>query len=228
MKKGTPVSQNDLDQTTNTPSNTGGGRNFWTVAVILALLVIAGGYILWPRSSASEVDAARLANDPSLGLPDAPVTIVEYGDFGCTTCRYWFNQGVLDQIRSVYGDEVYFVWRDFPIITAQSPKAAEAGQCAHDQGKFWEYHDLLYQRAPALSIPDLKEYAIDLGLNGSEFDQCLDSGKHQATVDRDLQDARQRGFNATPTFLVNDETIFGPASFETFKNAIDPLLKNSG
>jgi protein-disulfide isomerase len=217
-----------MDKRNRSESSKGGSVwNLRTIAVILALLVISAGYIFWPRSSNGAVSTSGLADDPSLGPPDAPVTIIEYGDFGCTNCRYWFNQGVLEKIRSTYGDKVRFVWRDFPVITAESPKAAEAGQCAYDQGKFWEYHDLLYQRAPALSISDLKAYAKELGLNEREFNQCLDSGKHQATVERDLQDAHQRGFSAPPTFLVNNEPILGPASFEVFKNAIDPLLKNA-
>jgi protein-disulfide isomerase len=78
---------------------------------------------------------------PMLGPETAPVTIVEYGDFGCTTCLGWYKSGVLNQLRTRYGDQIRFVWRDFPVITLLSPKAAEAGQCAHEQGKFWEFHD---------------------------------------------------------------------------------------
>ena len=79
-----------------------------------------------------------------------------------------------------YGDQVQFVWRDFPIITAQSPKAAEAGQCAFDQGKFWEYHDYLFERANSLSVSDLKAYAREVGLDGEQFDQCLDFRAEQS------------------------------------------------
>ena len=100
----------------------------------------------------------------------------------------------------MYGDQVRFVWRDFPVITPQSPKAAEAGQCAYDQGQYWEYHDLLYERAPALGVNDLKTYAAEVGLDTAQFNQCLDAGQHQATVDHDLQDALGRGFRGTPSF----------------------------
>ena len=105
------------------------------------------------------------------------MTIIEYGDFGCPTCRGWEQAGVLKQIVATYGDQVHFVWRDYPIITAQSPQAAEAGQCAFDQDKFWQYHDLLYAKAPALSISDLKSYAAQIGLNTAQFNQCLELGK---------------------------------------------------
>ena len=90
------------------------------------------------------------------------MTIIEYGDFGCPTCRGWEQAGVLKQIVATYGDQVHFVWRDYPIITAQSPQAAEAGQCAFDQGKFWQYHDLLYAKQPALSISDLNRMLCSL------------------------------------------------------------------
>ncbi len=142
------------------------------VVIVVAVLLIL-------RSESTRVlslRAARLASDPSLGSPSAKVTIIEYGDFGCTTCRGWEQAGVLKQIVATYGDQVHFVWRDYPIITAQSPQAAEAGQCAFDQGKFWQYHDLLYGKAPALSISDLKSYAAQIGLNTTQFDQCLELG----------------------------------------------------
>ena len=200
-------------------------RDHWlTISVILVVLLAAGGYTFWPRSAPSGVSSARLEENPSIGPSNAPVTIVEYGDFGCTTCRAWFNAGVQEQVLAAYGDQVRFVWKDFPIITAQSPKAAEAGQCAFDQGKFWPYHDLLYQRAPALSISDLKSYAAQLGLDTAEFNQCLDSGRYQAKINQSLQEAYQRGFQGTPSFLVNDQPLAGPPSFETLKNFIDPIL----
>jgi protein-disulfide isomerase len=120
---------------------------------------------------------------------------------------------------------VRFVWRDLPIITAQSPKAAEAGQCANAQGKFWEYHDLLYARAPALSLSDLKSYAAELGLDTTVFNQCLDSGQSQAKVAQNQQDAVSHGIHGTPSFLVNTKVLVGPLSFEQFQSFIDPLLK---
>lgn len=85
-----------------------------------------------------------------------------------------------------------FVWRDFPVITAQTPKAAEAAQCAYEQGQFWQYHDLLFEQATSLRIGDLKRYAEELGLDSTLFNECLDSGVHEETVDQDLQDAFRR------------------------------------
>ena len=114
--------------------------------------------------------------------------------------------------------------RDYPIITAQSPQAAEAGQCAFDQGKFWQYHDLLYAKAPALSINDLKSYAAQLGLNTTQFDQCIDLGQDQAKVNQSIVEACGYGFIGTPAFIVNGKKVIGPASFTQFKSMIDPIL----
>lgn len=195
-----------------------------TVGVI-AVIVVVVALILWFKSSPVQpLSAARLASDPSLGSPSAKVTIIEYGDFGCTTCRAWEQAGVLKQIVATYGDQVHFIWKDFPIITAQSPQAAEAGQCAFDQNKFWQYHDLLYAKAPDLSISDLKSYAAQLGLNATQFNQCLDSEQDQAKVNQSLAEARGYGFIGTPAFIVNGKKVIGPASFSQFKSMIDPIL----
>ena len=110
----------------------------WRTTGLLALagLLFIALFFMLSRPQAKSLDAVRLADNPSLGSASARVTIVEYADFGCTSCRAWHNAGILDQIRALYGDKVQFVWKDFPVITAQSPKAAEAGQCAFDQGVF--------------------------------------------------------------------------------------------
>jgi protein-disulfide isomerase len=195
---------------------------------LMAVIALGAAGVLWPRPSPQAQAPASLADEPSLGPADAPVTIVEYGDFGCTTCRTWYRQGVLGQILAHYGDRVRFIWRDFPIITAASPQAAEAGQCAFDQSRFWEYHDLLYDRAPALSVQDLKTYAADLGLNTTQFDTCLDTDAHQAKIEASTKDAYAHGFVATPAFLVNGQPIAGPQSFDVFKGVIDPILASAG
>jgi protein-disulfide isomerase len=204
-------------------------RQRWlrTAVGLLALFALAA-FVFWPRSQAEPLSPARLADDPSLGPANAPVTIVEYGDFGCPSCRAWHNAGILDQIRARYGDQVRFVWRDFPVITPQSPKAAEAAQCAYDQGKFWQYHDLLFARAPALALADLKTYAADIGLDAAQFNQCLNSGKHRATVRRDWQDAEAHGFLGTPSFLINNQPFVGPPTAEFLEQKIDAILASAG
>jgi protein-disulfide isomerase len=200
----------------------------YTLLGLVFVSLTAVAILLVRRQPVPSLSAARLAADPALGNASARVTIVEYGDFGCPTCRGWERAGVRRQLIQAYGDKVYFVWRDFPVITAQSPKAAEAGQCAFDQGKFWEYHDLMYQRAPALSSPDLKAYAAELGLDAAKFNRCLDSGQDAPKVDQSLQQARALGFGGTPSFVINGQKLAGPASFETFKKIIDAAMAEGG
>jgi protein-disulfide isomerase len=188
--------------------------------VILALLLIPS-YLNRNHAADGSLDL----EDPAIGPTDAKVTIVEYGDFGCPTCRGWEKAGVRDQVLSAYGKQVRFVWRNFPIITAQSPKAAEAGHCANEQGKFWDYHHLLYQMASNLSVADLKSYAKQIGLDEQQFNQCLDSGKYSATVQQEIKAGYQLGFIGTPSFLINDQKLVGPASFAEFKARIDTILR---
>jgi len=196
-----------------------------TAISVVAVIIVVVAAILWSESAqVTPLSAARLASDPSLGSPSAKVTIIEYGDFGCPTCRGWEQAGVLKQLVAAYGDQVHFVWKDYPIITAQSPQAAEAGQCAFDQSKFWNYHDLLYAKASALSISDLKSYAAQLGLNTAQFNQCLDSEQDKAKIDQSMAEARGYGFIGTPAFVVNGQKVIGPASFAQFKSMIDPIL----
>ena len=191
----------------------------------LTLILFAAVFFVSSRPKAQPLDETRLASNPTLGSDSAKVVITEYGDFGCTSCRAWHNAGVLEQILATYGDQVQFVWKDFPVITAQSPKAAEAGQCALDQDKFWEYHDLLFAKAPALNVSDLKEYAAQVGLDTTKFNQCLDSGQNRAKVEQSLNEAqRQYAFPGTPSFLVNGKKLVGPPSYETLKSTIDSIL----
>lgn len=191
---------------------------------IIAAIMI-GALLFAPRSAVPTTVAINSAGDDrAIGPATAPVTIVEYADFGCTTCRAWHNAGILQQVIKRYGDNVRFVWRDFPVITPDSPKAAEAARCASDQGKFWEYHDVLYARAPILDVDSLKTYAAQMGLDAAKFNQCLDSAQHQAEVNRDLQEALTRRFTGVPTFLINDQPLAGPPTFQTLRNLIDPIL----
>ncbi|MFQ5419560.1 MAG: DsbA family protein, partial [Anaerolineae bacterium] len=161
-----------------------------------------------------------------LGPADAPVRIVEYGDFGCPSCRAWHNSGIREQLVAAYGDQIAFEFRHFPVITAQSPKAAEAGQCAAEQGAFWAYHDYIYEATPqgALGTRDLKDYAAAIGLDQPSFDTCLDSGKYRSFVAQQAQLARQDGARGTPSFFING----APASFsfQGMSAAIEQIIAN--
>jgi protein-disulfide isomerase len=197
----------------------------WIGLGSLTLILIAAIFYMSARPKAQPMDETRLAANPTLGSDSAKVVITEYGDFGCTSCRAWHRAGIMQQVLTAYGNDVQFVWKDFPVITVQSPKAAEAGQCAFDQGKFWEYHDLLYAKAPALSVNDLKDYAAQIALDMAKFNQCLDSGQNQAKVNQSLNEAqREYAFPGTPSFLINGKKLVGPPSFEVLKSTIDSIL----
>ncbi len=191
---------------------------------LIGLVIVAIAIFALTRPRPEPLSAARMALDPSFGSENAKVTIVEYSDYGCPSCQAWHNSGILQKIRDTYGDKVRFVWKDFPIITSASPKAAEAGQCALDQGKFWEYHDLLYVKSPAIGINDLKGYATQLGLDQTQFNNCLDSGQNIPKVDQSTNEGHRLGFNGAPAFVVNGQKLIGPPSFETLKSIIDPIL----
>jgi protein-disulfide isomerase len=193
-----------------------------TLLIIVTLIVIAP-LIFRPTPSAT-TDVAPMDASPALGPADAPVTIIMYGDFGCSTCRYWYNLGVLKQLRAKYGDQMRFVWRDFPVITALSPKAAEAGQCAQEQGKFWEFHDAIYEHQGVIAAADLEKYAAEVWLDMEQFKECVSSGRYQQRVNAEEQEAFGRGFKATPGFLINGEPLFGPQALSAFEAIIDPLL----
>ena len=195
-------------------------------SILLVFLAIAIFMFTRPRPEA--LSAARLSSDPAYGVETAKVTIVEYSDYGCPSCQAWHNSGILQKVLDTYGNKVRFVWKDFPVITSASPKAAEAGQCAFDQDKFWEYHDLLYAKSPAISVSDLKAYASQLRLDTVKFNNCLDSGQNSPKVDQSTNEGHQFGFNGAPSFVVNGQKLVGPPSFETLKSIIDPILSTGG
>jgi protein-disulfide isomerase len=166
--------------------------------------------------------------NPHIGPLDAPVTIVEFGDFACPACGVWNESGILEKVMDKYGDQVRFVWADFPPVSLDSSKAAEAARCAYDQGKFWEYHDYLYSHMEVLGINDLKVYANLLGLNQTQFDQCLDSGARKTEVSNDFRDAVSRHVGVLPTFYIqsalSETRLVGPPSYELLVSVIDPIL----
>ena len=179
------------------------------------------------------MDAPRTAltinpDDPSEGKADAPVTVVEFSDFQCPFCqRVW---PTLKQLRMKYGDRMRLVWKDFPLtqIHPQAFVAAQAGNCAREQGKFWEYHDKMFGNQSALQPANLKQYAADVGLDTAKFNQCLDSSKYEARVQAALGVGGQLGITSTPTVFVNGRMINGAQPIEVFQSVIDEELARGG
>ena len=199
-------------------------RLFTMLGIGLFLLFL--GYVTWQQTSSGEALAPDVVPDPFIGPADAAVEVVEYADFGCPACRAWHNSSVREQMFTTFGDQVRFVWKDFPVITALSPKAAEAGHCAAAQGKFWEYHDYLYEQASGLEIDQLKQYADAVGLDAPLFGQCLDSGMMVRKVRAGEQEARRLGLRATPGFAINGRPLNGAPTFEILAAEIEQALGN--
>ncbi len=162
---------------------------------------------------------------PYQGPEDAPVTMVEFTDYQCPFCSRHFRE-TMPQLVSQYGDEVKYVVLNFPLsnIHPFAQKAAEAAECAYDQGEFWQYHDLLFENQSALDTTSLKKYAVGLGLDVDSFNTCLDSGEKAQQVQSDLQAGQTAGVRGTPTFFINGQRLVGALPLNRFQTVIDGEL----
>lgn len=185
-------------------------RNFTTASV--------------PTPTSTTTAIAATDDDPSVGPKDARVTVVEFSDFECPFCRQAFP--IVRELMVRYGDRVRFIYRDFPVtqVHDNAQKAAEAGACAHAQGKFWPMHDKIFQSIPAITVPDLKRYAREVGLDTMQFEKCLDEGQFSSEVQQDLADGVALGVRGTPTWFFNGRKVEGVISRETFIAIIEQLL----
>jgi len=157
------------------------------------------------------------------GNPKAPVMIVEFSDFQCPYCHQ--VEPIVKELLAKYGDKVSLAYRDLPLkqIHPQAEMAAEASRCAGEQGKYWEYHDQLFN-ASKLDRDALLEYARNLKLDDKQFDSCLSNGKYHADVEKDLREGMQAGITGTPAFFINGTAVSGAQSQESFAKVIDQEL----
>jgi hypothetical protein len=164
-------------------------------------------------------------DDPSLGSPTAGVEIVMFGDFGCPYSRE--SSLVIRELVYKYPDDVFFVYRDFPIIELYpiAQLASEASECARDQDKFWEYHDKLYQNQMGLDRRDLLLFVEELNMDREIFEACLASGKYTDEVIEDYADGFEAGVRGTPTFFINGNRIPGAIPAEVFEAIIESVIR---
>lgn len=167
-------------------------------------------------------------NDAFKGDKDAPVTIVEWSDYECPFCgRFYTN--TLRQIEEQYvkTGKVKFVYRDFPLgFHPQAQKAAEAAECAGEQGKYFEMHDLLFEKGVSGGVTSFKQFASDIGLDTGKFNSCLDSGEMASEIAKDMKDGAAVGIQGTPGFIINGKLVSGAQPFSVFQAEIENALNN--
>jgi len=172
-------------------------------------------------------------DDAILGDPKAPVTMVEFGDYQCPFCGRFFSR-VEPQLKTDYiaSGKVKMVYRDFAFLGPESLTAALAAQCAGEQGKYWAYHDKLFQTEIAdgaenngnLTPALMKSLAQELNLNMTQFNSCFDSKKYSQEIEKDYNDGVKAGVSGTPTIFVNGKLISGAQPYSVFQQAIDSIL----
>lgn len=166
-------------------------------------------------------------DDPGIGSPDAPIIMIEFSDFQCPYCGR-FATTTLDPILESYGDYIYFVYRDFPILGPESTNAAIAAQCANDQEQFWAFHDLLFANQQNLNRATYLDFAGQLNLEIDTFTGCLDNESYLEEVQQDSATAQELGATGTPTFFINGRYVSGAQPFDVFARIIEEELAAAG
>ncbi len=168
---------------------------------------------------------------PALGNKNAPVTVIEFSDFQCPFCKNW-HETVAPDLKSDYINtgKVKFYFRHYAFLGDESTWAAEASECANEQGKFWEYHDYLFSHQGGenqgdFSKANLEGFAAQLGLNTTQFNSCLETDKYTQKVKDDLAAGQKVGVQGTPSTFINGYMIDGAQPFSVFKAKIDEQLK---
>jgi len=200
-------------------------------SILLVALTAAAALAVAGASMAAEPPAipqtVTSESERLLGSPNAPVTMVEFSDFQCSFCRKFWAQ-TLPRLKETYikNGQVRLVYQHFAVLGEHSVAAAHAAECAMEQGKFWPYHDKLFENQGALAFTDakLKRYAEEMGLDVGAFAQCLDSRKYRQKVETETSLGFRLGARGTPTFFINGRLLAGAQPFEAFRAAIEEAL----
>ncbi len=173
------------------------------------------------------VDDVDLEGVPFIGEEDAELTMVIYDDFECPFCVR-FEQKAWLKIKENYIDtgKAKFYYKHFPLgFHSHAQIAAEASECAHDQGKFWEMHDKIFENQKDMSEENLKAWAEEFELNMDEFNTCLDTHKYAEKVKKSMAEGQKVGVQGTPSILIEDELVVGAQPFESFEKVIESKLE---
>jgi len=214
------------------------------IAIISIIIIIV--LLIW-FFGLNKGKGEYIVNDcPILGSSNATINVIEFSDYECRFCQAaeGNNQEAIESLRKAYPEwsapipnvidqyvntgKVKLIFRQYP-LHANSKVASLAAKCAQEQDKFWEYHKILFENYNAITIIDLKKYAVDLNLDLTQFNQCLDSKKYEESIQKDLNDGSGLGVSGTPTFFIGNEeigyeTIVGAQSFSAFKQIIDSKI----
>ena len=210
-------------------------KYYIAIPIIIAIITVSV-YLFYPHQSNSTsltIQSLIENGSPMLGDPSAKTTIVEWGDYQCTYCHL-FHENTKDQIIQEYVNtgKVNFIFRDFPLNGPDSVLAAEAAYCAGDQNKYWQYHDELYnnwggERTGWVNQKSLDKFATDVGLDQSQFDECMSDKKYENKVLDNQKFGQEIGIEATPSFIIlnnNKATkIEGAQSFSVFQQVLDNI-----
>jgi len=204
-----------------------------TGILVATLVIIVGGAFVFsskskpPTQVVTEPERLVRASSPILGPADAKVTIVEFGDFQCPACGALYP--TLKQLKEKNKDKsVRFVYRHFPLSNHEfALPAAEAAVEAQQQGKFWEYHDVLFEHQDKLTRSDLEGYAQQLGLNMEAFKQAVQDNTHRDRVLEDRGDGQALHIAGTPSLFINNRAYNGTYSVEEMQKVIDEELNKS-
>ena len=164
------------------------------------------------------------AGSASRGPASAPIEIIVFSDFQCPYCLR--AHPTVNQVLSTYGDRMRLVYRHYPLPNHPNARpAAEASQCAAEQGQFWQYYDRLFADQSKLSDEGLKQSAAALGMDAGRFNVCFDTHKYKDQVETDIKDGNDAGVSGTPAFFINGRMLTGAQPFEAFKRIIDEELE---
>lgn len=208
------------------------------MSIIIAGVIVAGAIVYKPNGGsdiaadpvvaepAMEYEAPTIDDDVVLGEEDAPVTIIEFGDFECPFCKRLHDEAGV-QLRDEYikTGKVKMVYRDYPLSFHPSAQpAAEAAECAGEQGKYWQYHDELFTRQATLAGLDYVKLAGELGLDTATFKTCVDTHKYADEIAKDMADGNAAGVDGTPATFINGKLVSGAVPYATIKAAIEEAL----
>src|SRR6056297_528129 len=219
-------------------------KRWWAVIlyVLVGVLLIFGGMIISqmiqmygqmktgtyvPSNFLEEnppYEMKKLVDDfsPVQGGEQAPIVLVEFGDFNCSACSKSFP--VIKQLINKYPEKIKFYWRNYPVINESSAELAIAGVCADWQGKFWQFHDYLFAKQGNLQPAGMEQVLQAVGINSDEFYDCLENPLSKAQVKKDFLLAEDLKLRGTPTFFINGYKIEGPADMETWDRAVSQLM----